>query len=302
MIVVAGEALIDLLVQPDGRITAVPGGGPFNTARTIARLGLGVAFLGRLSDDGFGRTLRGALNADGVDLSLTESTSAPTTLAIADLDEAGGATYRFHTAGTSAPGLSAPAVAAALATGPSALHVGTLGLVLEPMAGAIADGVTTAAGSTLVMLDPNCRPPAIPERSSYLDRLAAVVRRADVVKVSTADLGYLSPDVPAITAARMLLDQGPAVILVTDGSNPVTCLMSNLTFRVGVPVSDVVDTVGAGDSFGGAFLARWIERGFGRRELADDAALRDAVGHAIQVAVLTCGRQGADPPRRDELW
>ena len=106
VIVVAGEALIDLIVHPDGHLAAVPGGGPFNTSRTIARLGGEVAFLGRLSEDRFGQQLRGALMADGVDLSFTETTDAPTTLAVAELDDRGAATYRFHTADTSVPGLS----------------------------------------------------------------------------------------------------------------------------------------------------------------------------------------------------
>jgi fructokinase len=301
VIVVAGEALIDLLVQPDGRLTAVPGGGPFNTARTIARLGLEVAFLGRLSDDGFGRTLREALAADGVDLLMTESTGAPTTLAIAELDGAGGATYRFHTAETSAPGLSAEAVGAAVAGNPSALHVGTLGLVLQPMAQAIVGGLAHASPGTLVMVDPNCRPLAIPDRPAYLERLATVVRRADVVKLSVADLEYLAPKTVALDAARALLDTGPAAVLVTDGPNPVTSLTRGATLTISVPAMDVVDTIGAGDAFGGGFLARWIERGFGRAELDDADALRDAVSLAIEVATLTCGRLGADPPRRSEL-
>lgn len=301
MIVVAGEALIDLLVRPDGSLAAVPGGGPFNTARTIARLGLPVAFLGRLSDDGFGRTLRAALTGDGVDISLVESTPAPTTLAIAELDAAGAATYRFHTAETSAPGLSADAVAAALALSPLALHVGTLGLVLEPMAGAIVDGVARAAPTALVMLDPNCRPQVIADRPAYLERLDAVLRRADVVKLSSDDLAYLVPGVPAIAATRDLLGRGPAAVLLTDGPNPVIVLTPAFSFELSVPAVAVVDTVGAGDAFGGGFLARWIERGLGRAELADEGALREAASWAVEVAALTCRRPGADPPQRDEL-
>ena len=115
MIVVAGEALIDLLVDPDGGLTATAGGGPFNTARTIARLGGQVAYLGCLSSDRFGSTLRAALIGDGVDLSLALTTDAPTTLAIAELDERGAATYRFHIAETSAPRVGQKTVAAALA-------------------------------------------------------------------------------------------------------------------------------------------------------------------------------------------
>lgn len=301
MIVVAGEALMDLIVGPDGRLSAVPGGGPFNTARTIARLGVPVAFLGRLSDDRFGRILRDALASDGVDLSLAESTAAPTTLAIAELDDSGAATYRFHTAQTSAPALTADAVRAAVATDPEAIYVGSLGLVLQPMAQALVDGVARTAPTTLVMLDPNCRPLVISDRPAYLERLSAVLRRADIVKVSTDDLAYLAPTTPIIAAARGLLDDGPAAVLLTDGPNPVVCLTRTSTFEVVVPRSPIVDTVGAGDAFGGAFLASWIERGFGRDDLGDEAAMRHALARAIQVATLTCGRSGADPPRRDEL-
>src|SRR3954452_11106925 len=141
VIVVAGEALIDLIVHPDGHLAAVPGGGPFNTSRAIARLGGDVAFLGRLSEDRFGEQLRGALMADGVALSFTETTDAPTTLAVAELDARGAATYRFHTADTSVPGLSSAAIERALVSAPAALHVGTLGLVLEPIASGLARAV-----------------------------------------------------------------------------------------------------------------------------------------------------------------
>lgn len=301
MIVVAGEALIDILVHPDGRLAAVPGGGPFNTARTIARLAGAVAYLGCLSSDRFGGLLRDALTLDGVDLALTGTTDAPTTLAIAELDQRGAATYRFHTAQTSAPELTEAAVARAFATRPHAFHLGTLGLVLDPMASALAAGVADAAAETLVMLDPNCRPMVIPDRVTYLGRLHAVMARADVVKVSADDLAYLAPGVSVVEAAGALLDRGPSVVLLTDGARTVVVLTRAETFEIAVPAVEVIDTVGAGDAFGGAFLARWIERGLGRAELADAAALRDAVNLAVAVASATCRRPGADPPRRAEL-
>ncbi len=301
MIVVAGEALIDLILGPDDRLTAVPGGGPLNAARTIARLGVPVAFLGRLSDDRFGQILRQALEGDGVDLSLVEDASQPTTLAIAELDDRGAATYRFHTANTSAPGLSDTAVRVALATDPSAIYVASLGLVLLPMARSLVDGIGHASPATLVMVDPNCRPPVIPNRSAYRTRLAAVFARADVVKVSADDLGYLTPNLQAVDAARDLLDRGPAAVLLTDGPRPVVCLTPSATFSVAVPEVPVVDTIGAGDAFGGAFLASWTERGLGRDALRDEVLLRAAVERSVEVASLTCQRAGADPPRRDEL-
>jgi fructokinase len=107
--------------------------------------------------------------------------------------------------------------------------------------------------------------------------------------------------VAPLEAARSLLADGAGAILLTDGGRPVITMTQDFTFELPVPKTRIVDTVGSGDAFGGAFLARWIERGWGRPELAHRAALRDAVGLAIEVASLTCGRPGADPPRRGEL-
>lgn len=301
MIVVAGEALIDLIVHPDGHLTAIPGGGPFNTARTVGRLGVDVGFLGRLSTDRFGGMLATALTDDGVDLRWASLTDAPTSLAVAELDATGAASYRFHLAETSAPTLSLDDVLVALRSEPQVLHVGTLGLVVEPIASALAAGIARAGPDTLVMVDPNCRPRVIRDRGAYLARLHGVLARADVVKVSADDLAYLDPDVRPREAARKLLANRSAVVLLTDGASAVCVLGPGFEIELPVPKVEVVDTVGAGDAFGGGFLARWVERGFGRSELADEAAVRDAVSLAIDVAVRTCLRPGADPPRRHEL-
>jgi fructokinase len=300
MIVVAGEALIDLVVQPDGALSATPGGGPFNVARTIGRLGGQVAFLGCLSDDRFGSMLRDALVADGVDLSVAGTTDAPTTLAIAELDHRGSATYRFHTADTSAPRVRDKDVAVALARRPRALHVGTLGLVLEPMASALARGVHAGAPDTLVMLDPNCRAAVIPDRSAYLERLAGMFARADVVKASVDDLAFIDPHASPVEAAREIAERGPSLVIVTDGGDPVTIVTATGREQVPVPTVHVVDTIGAGDAFGGAFIARWIESGRGRADLTDAIAVRETVALATMVAAITCQRPGADPPRRPE--
>ncbi len=301
MIIVAGESLIDLLLQPDGRLSASLGGGPFNTARTIGRLGGSVAYLGCLASDRFGRQLRAALHDDGVDLSLVTTTDLPTTLAIAELDDDGAAVYRFHTAETAAPSLDDAAVSVAIDRGPAALHVGTLGLVLEPMASVLAAGVERVGESTLVMLDANCRASAIRDRTGYLARLSRVAARADVIKVSVDDLGYVAPGAAPMDAVQALAGRSHGVVLLTDGGRPVVAVTRTETIEVPVPNVDVVDTVGAGDAFGGAFLTRWIELGRGRRDLDDGEAVRAAVALAIQVANLTCQRPGADPPRRAEL-
>ena len=299
MIVVAGEALIDLLVQPDGRVAAVPGGGPFNTARTIGRLGGEVAFLGRLSTDAFGRRMREGLATDGVDLRFVESTDDPTTLAIAELDEDGTATYRFLTEGTSAPGLSGAAARAAFGSDPVAVHLGTLGLVLEPIADVLLDALESDP-ARLTMVDVNIRPIAIGDRDRFLARMDRALAAADVVKASVEDLAYLQ-DADPMSAATSIRERHHGTVLVTDGARAVTIVAPGTILEVPVPATKVVDSVGAGDAFGGGFLAWWVEHGFGRRELGDAEALAEAVARAIEVASLTVQRAGADPPRRSEV-
>lgn len=300
-IVVAGEALIDLIVASDGRISAIPGGGPYNTARTIARLGGDVAFLGRLSSDRFGRTLRAALTADGVGLDLVSATDDPTTLAVAELDGQGTASYRFYVDGTSAPGLTQEDAATSPGHDLAALHIGTLGLVLEPAGTTIERLAMDLPSSALVMLDPNARPSATRDASAFRARIGRLAGRADVVKVSDDDLAFLAPDVSADDAIDRLLHGGVALVLRTDGGRAVQ--IRTLTHRevITVPPVTVVDTVGAGDAFGGGFLASWISAGLGRGDLADLGAVRSSVAFAVRVASLTCTRPGADPPTLAEL-
>ena len=301
MIVVAGEALIDRIVLTDGSVLDRPGGGPFNTARTIARLGVPVSFLGALSTDPAGRVLRDALASDGVDLSLAVTTDAPTSLAIARIDQGGTAGYAFELDNTSAAQLPFDVVRSALANQAAAFHLGTLGLVMEPIATSLADAIDVIDPDTFVMIDLNCRPSAIDDRDGYVARMIRVVRRADVVKASRDDLEYLWPGMPVSVAAHRLLTAGPRAVVVTDAQHPVVWFTPEWQIDMDVPSVNVVDTIGAGDAFGGGFLARWIERGRDRTHLLVEAAVRDSLDIAIQVAGATCGRPGAEPPRRDEV-
>ncbi|MCA0331073.1 MAG: PfkB family carbohydrate kinase [Actinobacteria bacterium] len=300
-VVVAGEALVDLILRPDGSIAAIPGGGPFNAARTLARLGIGTVFLGGISADRFGQQLRSRLEDDGVHLGMPEPSALPTTLALAELDAGGAASYRFYFEGTAAPEVS-PADAHAAATADmQILHVGTLGLVFEPMATTMEGLVADLGDAVLLFVDPNCRPLTIRDRDAYIARLHRVLRRADVVKVSGDDLDYLSPGSDRLAAARALLELGPSVVLFTDGAEAVHVLTAAGEESVPVPSVDVVDTVGAGDSFGGGFLATWVDAGRGRADLHDLAALRAAAERAVVVAGITCTRAGAEPPTLAEL-
>ncbi len=302
LIAVVGEALIDLVADADGRVAARPGGGPYNTARTLARLGMPTVFGGRLADDGFGRMLRGMLAADGVALGVPQPSAAPTTLAVAEIDPEGIARYGFYLTATAAADLEYPVLRAALPDGVSAVHVGTLGLVMEPIGTSVERLITQdLPPDVLVMVDPNCRPGAIADRAAYLERFERILHRANVVKVSVEDLDYLCPGMPPEAGATTLLGDKLALVVVTDGPRPARAFIPGSVLAAEVPRMPVVDTIGAGDAFGGAFLAWWLANGLTRDDLTRDALVSDALRAAVGAASLTCSRAGADPPALAEL-
>lgn len=305
MIAVIGEALIDLVARPDGSLAPRPGGAAFNTARTLGRLSHPVTYVGRLADDGFGAVLRDRLSRDRVVLGVPALSSDPTTLAMVDLDDAGTPRFRFYLTGTSVPGLAS----IALPDGVTAVHAGSLALLVEPVASAIeALVLRDLAADVLVMIDPNCRPAAVGDRDAYRERMFRILRRADIVKVSAEDLAYLFPGLSlAEGVASIAARSAPSLVLVTDGPRPARAVLpSGETVEVEVPAVDVVDTIGAGDAFGGAFLGSFASAGLGRADLGRAdlgwvAAVRAALRLAVEVAAITCTRVGAEPPWRKEL-
>ncbi|MEY2441848.1 MAG: fructokinase [bacterium] len=295
-ILVGGEALYDLVARPDGSLDGHPGGGPFNTARTIGRLRQPVAYLGRLSTDRLGATHARMLAEAGVDLSATQRTEEPSTLALASLDDTGAASYSFYAAGTAAPGLTPAVALASLPLEVAALHVGTLGLVLEPLAAALEAVVARLAGRTMVVVDPNCRPWVIRAPDVYRARLEHIFQMSDLVKVSEEDLAWLDPGQPTLDAARALLSYGPKVVLLTRGPDGATLVTASGNIPVPVVPVDVVDTIGAGDAFSGGFLAWWSSHGLGRDDLVRDGLVVEAARFAAVVAARTVARAGASPP------
>jgi fructokinase len=300
-VVVTGEALIDLVLARDGSLDGHPGGGPYNVARTIGRLEQPVSYLGRLSTDGFGRRLRLELEDDGVSLESIVATDAPTTLALAELDASGAARYQFYDSGTSAPGLTLEAASAAFPERVGVFYLGTLGLVFEPMATTLEALVARIADDTLLALDPNCRPTIIDDAAAFRGRLSRLLARTDVVKASEEDLAWIDPGTDPVSAARALLARDDAVVLVTLGGDGALAITADELVEVHAPRVDVVDTIGAGDAFMGAFIARWCARGLGRSDLRRLDEIEAAAAFACQVAAITCSRAGADPPRLSEL-
>ena len=308
MITAVGEALVDLVIASDGSVTATLGGAPYNAARAAALLGASSRFAGTLSIDRFGVLLAARLDADGVDTRFARRTERPTTLAAAELDEHGSATYRFYIDGTSAPDLP-PGSLELPADGLPADEVfftGGLGLVLEPMASTIIDHLRHLDDDTMVVIDVNARPAVVTDRARYLANLAGAVRRADVVKVSDEDLAFLRDDL----VVEDLVRGGVRAVVVTAGASATTvhheCGVTSVEVRR--PAAPIVDTIGAGDTFVGALMAAWtagLEMApRSRSDLAGPGgfeALVAAVEVAHVAASIVVTRPGADPPTRDEL-
>jgi fructokinase len=293
VIVACGEALVDLVVAPGGDVSAESGGAPFNVARACARLGAPVSLVAAVSTDRFGQRLRADLVADGVRVDDLQLVDLPTTLALAELDPSGGATYRFYLDGTSTPALTT----AALPEDTRALVVGGLGLAVEPMAFAVERLVLDAPEEVLVLVDVNYRPAAVADRDRYLARLRRIFIRADVIKASVEDLGHLA----ATTDAAHLLTGRARTVLLTAGAAATTVLTSEGERVVPVEEGPVVDTIGAGDTFTAGFLVWWTLTGRGVHDLGDVDAIEAAVRAAHQAAALVVRRSGADPPHLDEL-
>jgi fructokinase len=301
VIVVCGEALIDMIHNGDGTRRAAPGGGPFNTARALARLGVPTAFLGRLSNDAFGRELAELLVSDGASLELASVGAESTTIAVADVDSAGLAEYQFLVQGTSAPHLTLEMLPDKLGAEVNALHLGTLGMVLEPMASTLVEFVRRERDGRLVMLDPNIRVGLIPE-DEYRERLQEVIAESTVVKASDADLAWLYPDLSYRRASERLLAEGVAMVVVTLGAEGA--FGAHRSHRLDVPALpvEVVDTIGAGDAFGAALLAWLHDHGAVRPDLSlEREEMEDALKFACLAAAITCARAGADPPWKWEM-
>ena len=301
MVVVIGEALIDRITDPSGAVHDIVGGGPFNAARALARLGQPTAFTGGVSTDALGQRIAGELEAVGV-AALLPPRSQLTGVAHAVIDASGSARYRFELADAACSQVTAKDVRAVWPeTAPQAVHVGTLGLVLQPLASAVVAVVDSLADSTLLFVDPNCRPGVIDNPAAYQASVRHVLSRADVVKVSDEDLAFLAPAVDTLAAARALHAASGALVLLTQGSAGVWVLGHGFEDHVRATPVAVVDTVGAGDVFGAAWLAWWLSHGFGRMDVTNKAAVLEAVHYSTRAAAWTCGRLGAQVPSVADL-
>ncbi|MDT0610744.1 carbohydrate kinase family protein [Streptomyces lancefieldiae] len=300
MIVVAGEALIDLVPQGTGALAALRpalGGGPYNTAVALGRLGSPTAFCSRVSSDAFGEALLDRLRATGVDVSPVQRGAEPTTLAVASVGADGSAAYSFYVEGTADRLFTVPT---ALPSGTRAVSFGTCSLVLEPGASAYEELLReTAARGVFTALDPNIRAGLIPDADAYRARFKSWLPSVSLLKLSAEDAEWLGGTPQEWLAA------GPSAVVVTRGGAGLTAYTRDGgEYAVPGRRAEVVDTIGAGDTVNAALL-----HGLAVRDALGEEAVT-ALGpegwaglldFAARAAAITCSRAGAEPPYAHEM-
>lgn len=298
---VVGESLVDIVVPSDGgpRHNAV-GGSCLNVAVGLARLDVPTTLVTRIGEDELGELVLEHVRASAVNVS--EGSVVPggkTSTATAHLDEENAATYEFDLI------WDLPAVE--LPDEVVGVHVGSLGATLRPGRDAVVDVVRRAVDSDVfVSFDPNIRPFFLDDPVAAWAEVLEIGACARLVKLSDEDLRLLRPDVDEDEACRELLTGATELVILTRGPQGATAFTEGATIPVPAPQTDVVDSVGAGDSFMAATLALlddWgvVDGGEGALRALDDDRVRLLVTGAAKAAAVTCSRRGANPPTRREL-
>lgn len=302
---VIGEALIDIVHSIDGSVREHVGGSPLNVAIGLGRLGHDVTLATCIGDDVHGRLIEQALLDDGVQLGAHSAESPRTSTATATLDPAGAATYAFDLEWNPVPPL--PQVS-------GHLHTGSIATVLQPGASTVRDAVVGHRARGTISLDPNPRPTIIGDAASVRSGIEELVGLSDVVKASDEDIEWLyghdGAEVDLAQILRLWAQLGPSLVVATLGSDGALVYLSGADEVVKVPGLrvDLVDTVGAGDSFMSGMLSSLLDSGLlgdveareRLREAGRDALL-EAVDRAIAASAITVSRAGSNPPGRSEL-
>ncbi|GAA2651170.1 carbohydrate kinase [Streptomyces vastus] len=306
-ITVLGECVADAFTEPASTrnelaLRVLPGGGPANTAVALARLGTPARFLARLSGDVFGRLFRAHLEASGVDLSYAVAAAEPSTLAVAELDGQGQAAFSFHAQNTADWQWVPEELARVDLAETACVHTGSLALVREPGAAVVEEFLATASPQATISIDPNVRPLLV-HPDVYRDRLAHWCGVADILRLSEDDLELLLPGTPPEQACDTWHAAGVRLVVITRGADGALASLDGERVQVPAVATQVVDTVGAGDSFTAGLLHHLGTHGFLGGRLTD-LRLGDveaACLFAVKVAALTCSVAGPNPPWQDEL-
>lgn len=296
-ILTIGEALIDFKQSENLSFEGFEGGSPMNVAVAAARLSAETGFAGQISNDLFGQALRKHLRNNNVDSRFLLEHNSPSTLAfVAEID--GDAHFSFLNSGA-ADTLYNPQPRPQLPTELQFLMFGSISLLTEPTAGSIEDIVEKQKGKSTIVFDPNVRPALIKDKDEYLLRLNKWLSLADIVKASSQDLEWLLPDASFEEVALDWLEQNPIAVIVTDGENGAKLYRKNKETLISKTIKvDVIDTVGAGDTFSGALMVALLNKDL---KNIDNSDWQNALNFAATAAAINCTRAGANPPTRREV-
>jgi fructokinase len=300
-VLVIGEALVDIVHREAGRIEETPGGSPANVALALARLGDEPLLLTQLGDDPRGSAVRSWLSASGVDVLV--AAAERTSTASARLGPDGSAEYEFDLTWT-LDGIDGESVAEER---PGIVHVGSVAALLHPGADVVRALLETLRPGALISYDPNIRPALIADQARALRDVESLVAMSDVVKASDEDLEWLYPGQDPLEVARRLQRSGPAVVVVTRGGAGAYAVTAAGAVQVGGRSVDVIDTVGAGDTFMAALIHSLQDAGLSGaasrealREIEEEL-VRAMLEFGAAAAAVTVSRPGADPPLLGEV-
>ncbi|MEM9583824.1 MAG: carbohydrate kinase [Pseudomonadota bacterium] len=306
MILCCGEALIDMLPRQTsaGEQAFAPyaGGAVFNTAIALGRLECKPGFFCPLSSDLFGELLVDKLNDADVNIDLSPRPDAPTTLAFVRLQN-GQATYTFYDENSALTSLREDDLPP-LPNRVNALFFGGISLAAGQSAQAFAALLARSGSDRVTMIDPNIRPGFIKNRDDFVTRINAMMAQCDIVKLSDEDLHWLEGDGEIAALAQGILSRGTKLVLITQGADGVIGYMANQRVFSPAQKVEVVDTVGAGDTFNAGFLASLQENDLLRKSDISNlshAQLQNALAMGARCAAVTVSRAGANPPKRSEL-
>ncbi|MBK5476920.1 carbohydrate kinase [Pseudomonas sp. TH21] len=311
MYLVCGEALFDFFSEEDAsgqaskvNYKAIAGGSPFNVAVGLRRLGIDAGLFGGLSTDFLGRRLLQVLKDEGVSEQFLVEFAAPTTLSMVAVGANGSPQYNFRGEGC-ADRLLELAHLPALGADIRGLHVGSFSLVVQPIGDTLLSLVKRESGKRLISLDPNVRLNPQPDIQLWRERVAELVKHADLIKVSDEDLHLLYPDQSPESVLQGWLQHRCQLVFLTRGGDGAS-VFSRQHGNWSQPAQKVVmaDTVGAGDTFQAALIAWLTEQNLdsveGLQQLTR-TQIDTMLGFAIRAAALTCGKTGPDLPYRDQL-
>lgn len=307
MFLSCGDALFDLFAAPQEKAGTITleghvGGSPLNVAVGLARLGNPTGYLAKNSTDVFGQRIAAFLKGNGVSTDFLIPSTRNSTLAIVGMRPDGSADYGFYTSETADRSLTTAELPADLPRALDCIHVGSYSTATEPTASSLLALVRRESGGRFISYDPNIRPSIEPDLDLWRQQVDAFGRAAHFVKASDEDLKLLYPGKSPENFAADCITRGASLVFVTRGGEGATGFSADgrSAAAPGLAV-DVVDTVGAGDTFQAAGL-HWLAA----RKLLDATSARSAdldalLGFAIAAAAVTCSRRGADLPTLGDI-